>query len=235
MELAALAFESCSLCQNNCEYCAHQGMRFNDPSYQMSLEELQKFIDHFQRLNCRIGHLCIHGPAEPLLWKHFNEAVRLLKNGLQIGTLSSVTNGKALHRIDEDVWEMINLGISRYDYPIDEAILEKHPGHFHFLISGGGTVVVFEHLRLECLPYQQFGGCSCPGPMFYKSMIYPHCGPPLFDACLRAKVDHLKFCVPLAQYVPNQPIAIPHFPNLPCAWCWSNLAIPKRQALHHLL
>lgn len=46
MEIQAFTLEPCNLCQNRCEYCAHNGMRLDDPTYQMSLQEVEDFISH---------------------------------------------------------------------------------------------------------------------------------------------------------------------------------------------
>jgi hypothetical protein len=216
-------------------------MRDDDPTYQMSLEDIQTMIDHFRRIDCKIGNVAFHGSAEPLLWRHFNDAVRLvadskltdsdavngvmLRNASERFGIQSVTNGKLLRIIADDVWDKITLlFISMYGYPIDESILLKHPGKYGYLPKP-----TFDVIRPEHFPYPSFGVCGCAGPMYYKGVVYPYCGPPLFDACVRAKVDHKKYSIPLSQYDPSRPVRMPYQTYLPCAWCWANSAIPKYQ------
>ena len=241
MALPQILIESCNVCQNKCENCAHQGMRDDDPTYQMGLDDIKVLIDHFLKLNCKIGNVAFHGSAEPLLWRHFNDAVRLIAdskltdqdvvNGVRLRKpsdrcgIQSVTNGRLLHVIADDVWDKLTkLYVSIYGYSIDESILVKHPGKYEYLSKSS-----FDLIKPEMFPYHTFGVCGCAGPMYYKGMIYPYCGPPLFDACNRAKVDHKKYCIPLAQYNPSQPVKMPYQTFLPCAWCWANSAIPKYQ------
>jgi len=241
--LHQILIESCSLCQNRCEYCAHQGMRDNDPTYQMSLEDVKILIAYFQKINCKIGNIAIHGPAEPLLWRHLNDAILLFAkskltdtevvNGIRIKDASKkegimvVTNGRLLHSLNkilsEEAWGKITLfWVSLYGYPIDTSVLEKHLDRVTYI-----NKPTFDHIEEKSLPFNSFGGCGCGGPMYYKGMIYPYCGPPLFDACNRAKVEHKKYCVPLEQYNPSNPVHMPYQTYLPCAWCWANMAIPR--------
>jgi hypothetical protein len=250
-----LLIESCNLCQNRCKNCAHQGMRDDDPTYQMSLDEIKILIDHFLKIDCKIGNIDFHGPAEPLLWRHLNEAILLFAaskltdtaiidgvrikiplplpsyNGQEQGIMV-ITNGRLLHALDNiisnEAWDKITLfGVSLYGYPIDKTVLNRHPGKIIYFERP-----IFHYINSAVLPYQAFGGCCCSGPMYYKGMIYPYCGPPLFDACLRAKIDHKKFCMPVTQYNPAQPINMPFQTFLPCAWCWANNAIPKYPTAH---
>jgi hypothetical protein len=223
-------------------------MRNDDPSYQMSLDDIKILIGHFLKLNCKIGNIAIHGPAEPLLWRHLNEAILLfaaskltdteIVNGIRIKDpakkqgIMVVTNGRLLYNlnniISDEAWDKITyFWVSLYGYPIDKSVLNKYPDKIIYLDKP-----TFDHIDLKTLPYQAFSTCGCGGPMYYKGMIYPYCGPPLFDACLRAKVDHKKFCIPIEQYDPTQPVSMPYQTFLPCAWCWANLSIPRYPTAH---
>ena len=234
--LPQLLIESCNACQNRCKHCAHQGMRDEDPTYQMPLEDIQALVDHFLKINCKIGNVVFHGPAEPLLWRCFNDAVRLIHGGGIVDAnildnkkgIQAVTNGKLLHVIADDVWDKITLlAISVYDYSVDAAILNRHPDKYECLHRP-----TFAHVKPEMFPYLRFSVCGCAGPMYYKGMIYPYCGPPIFDACLRSGTEHRKFCMPLNEYNPATPVKTPYESFLPCYWCWANMDIPKEQSVH---
>jgi hypothetical protein len=216
-------------------------MRDDDPFYQMGLEDVEALVTRLLRLDCKVGNIAFHGPAEPLLWRHFNAAVRLVSeskitdsdavNGVRLRDaeerrgIQSVTNGRLLGTISDDAWDRLTLlYVSVYGYPIDTSVLAKHPGKYVFLPKSAFDVIKPEHF-----PYPHFGVCGCAGPMYYKGLIYPYCGPTLFDACARAKVDHKKYAIPLQQYDPSRPVPMPYQTFLPCAWCWANSAIPKYQ------
>ena len=126
-KLHSLGIESCNLCQNKCKYCAHRLMMEEDPYYQMEMEDIELLINHLKKISCRVEILSMGGPGEPLLWKHFNEAVRLLYKSDIADVIDATTNGKLLNIIEEDVWDMLSpLRISRYEDPLDDSILSKH-------------------------------------------------------------------------------------------------------------
>jgi len=227
-DIPLMSIASCNACQNHCENCAHQGMRDEDPAYQMGMEDVEALISRFKTLDCKIELVSICGPGEPLLWRHFNAAVRLLASSGIARRIESTTNGRALHVIAEDVWGLLTpVPISVYESPPDRAILERHPGRYVLTPKN-----VFWSVDASRIPVSAFAKCGCPGAMLYKGRVYPYCGPVLFDACLRSKTDHRTFSVPLEEFDPDKLPPMPHVIFLPCGWCWGNPLVPKVFAPH---
>lgn len=230
MKIPLMVFEVCSLCQNRCKYCAHNGMIEEDPTYQMPLEDVSAFISHFQKIICGIETIWITGPGEPLMWKYFNDAVRLLTDvgGYRVAV---ATNGKSLHIIDENTWDRLSLlRISDYGYAINKSITSKHSKKIELFPRN-----MFEAIDYENIPVNSFVECLCHGPMYYKGRIYPYCGPVLFDACKLSKTNHMKYCMPLVEYSPATSVGISHLTSLPCGWCFGNTKVTRREVNHEEL
>ena len=215
-----ISVASCNACQNRCLHCAHQGMRDEDPAYQMPLEDVTALIERFKSLGCRTQSISLCGPGEPLIWKHFNEAVRLIARSGIADRIEATTNGLALCIIEEDVWQMLNpLFISGYGtidktkYNAEHSVVRPRPQ--------------FWYVDKSKIPATTFTQCGCPGMTYYKGHIYPYCGPVLFDACLLSGKKHTDFSVPLNQFDPDRMPDMPHLKYLPCAWCWGNPVVPK--------
>ena len=213
-------------CQNFCEHCAHKGMMDSDRDYQMTLEDIAALINRLKAIDCKIKTVSIDGPGEPLLWRHFNAAIRLMAASDRIGRIESVTNGHALNVIADDVWDKLAcLDVSRYEYTIDESILSKHPGKYRLIPRG-------DFLRLDesKLPFAKKRCDDLPYAMYYKGRIYPQCFPPLFDACRRAGMNPETYGVPLERWVPVAAI-----PDPPCEYCWASKEAARVSVKHRMV
>ena len=226
-EIPLISIASVNACQNRCAHCAHQGIRDDDPSYQMPLDDVRALLDRLDALDCKVLNVSIAGPGEPLLWKHFNQAVRLLAGNRHVVKVEATTNGRALHVIEDDVWALLSpLYISLYGDPIDGAILAKHP-EIRFNVRN-----TFWFVDESRVPVKSCSACGCPGATYYKGRIYPYCGPVLFDACNLGKVSPIQCSVPLSEYDPSNLPPMPYMRNLPCGWCWANPVVPKILETH---
>lgn len=220
MKIAILSVATCNACQNTCEHCAHQGIRDDDPGYHMPLEQLAELLDHFARRGIRAGLLSFCGPGEPLLWRHFNEGVRMAARSGVADRVEITTNAKALDRIEEDVWPLLNpVYVSQYE---DMPRLPKRP---NIVVRDKTEFAALDEARL---PVNMVRPCACPGATFYKGRVYPHCGPVVFDALRRSGRTVADCSVPLADY---DPAAVPVL-SLPCRWCWGNPDAPKDLVRH---
>jgi hypothetical protein len=214
MIINRLLLEVCSPCQYSCDLCAHQGMRDFDPKYQLEMDGVEALISRLTDLNCKVENLQIHGTGEPLLWKHFNPAIRRLRQSGRFNVFTVVTNGFAIGRIENDVWNEIRVLISSYPgTKIDQSILDEHPGRYEVLDRT-------KFLRVDHYPHSETYTCVCQGPCLYRGKIYPRCGPPLFDAALRAKLDSLSFGIDVDKWSPEMMGESP-----PCRWCWANVKL----------
>lgn len=189
-----------------------QGARDIDPKYAATLRDMEALINRLKVLNSRVNILHIHGPGEPLLWKLFNQAIRLfVKSGL-FNKIELVTNGIALKAIEEDVWPYLSVFWSRYPgVVINEEIVKKFKERIIVL----PREIVY---KIDKYPRTVTGSCSCCGPCYFKRKIFPRCGPPVFDAAKRIGVDPFLFAVDIEKWDPGVAYAL----NPPCEWCWSN-------------
>lgn len=225
-QIPILSVATCNACQNVCEWCAHQGIRDGDMSYQMPLDDLDALIEHFKKIECQAVLASFCGPGEPLLWRHFNEGARRLVASGIAGRVEVTTNGRLLSVIADDVWPLLNpVYVSRYEHAIDMDLIAKH----------SNVVIrekdVFMYIDESKLPSIAVGQCVCPGATYYKRRIYPHCGPVFGDAIQRSGFPVTECSVELDEYNPQNLPAM----TLPCRWCWGNSAIPKTMTRHRTL
>ena len=171
-----------SKCQNDCIMCAHGEQRKLLPNYELSLSELQYFLDVSRDSGYRIDNMRIHGPGEPLLWRHFNDGVILMKQSGIIETIFVATNGIRLDSIDDDTWDCIDeMRVSVYSafnrQEKLQKIVDKYPQKVRI-----NMVETFRRLPLEgeeaSIPCQ----CHCDGPMLIGNRVFSYCGPPVFGA-----------------------------------------------------
>lgn len=186
-----MMFEVCGPCQKSCVFCAHDGMMSAYHNYQLSIEELQCFIDCTRRSDYFIKDLHINGIGEPLLWRHFNEGIILLKKSGVVGEIDVTTNGLLLNRIKDETWECIRcLRVSRYpDYDQQGLLNEKINKYKNKILIKNANGPYFLPPPLKV--YQGKIPCSClsSGPMFVKDKIFFYCGPTVFDAARLSRVD----------------------------------------------
>lgn len=203
-------FEVCSECQFNCAYCAHAGLKALDPKYHMTMEQLELFIGATEDSGYRVN-IAMHGPGEPLLWKHLTEGLKRLRQSSAVQRIVINTNGIALpnflHVLDFTDSVRVSLypdsGSSIIRHP--KIVYNPHPVFYHKLFPA----------PIPCT-------CLCSGPMIMKDLVFQHCGPPMFDALTRMndKRDPFSFGVRLAKnYAPVTKISGSF---LECAYCWSN-------------
>ncbi len=174
-----------SKCQNDCTMCAHGEQRRLLPYYELSLAQLEKFLDVSRRSGYFIETMRIHGPGEPLLWRHFNEGVALMKRSGIIGSIFVATNGLLLHKISEAAWECIDeMRVSLYSSfkghrKLHDLIDKRsHKINIHPVDTFRRLPVAGEEAAIPCR-------CLCDGPMLMGDRVFLYCGPPVFGAVER--------------------------------------------------
>jgi len=219
-----MKFEVCDACQNKCAFCAHGGMILEYKGYQLSIEELKNFIDCTKKSNYFIEELSIHGIGEPLLWNHFEEGIKLLKNSGVIGKISVTTNGLLLDKINDETMGFIDmLSVSVYpDYPNHVLLKEKKSEYKEKVEINYITKFIAKPIRMyNKIPCH----CLTCGPMFIKDRIFFYCGPTIFDAARLKGVDIFKYNDLYSQiqpgYLDNSDIK--NMGNIEfCKYCWAN-------------
>lgn len=184
-----MMMEVCGACQNDCPYCAHSGMISAYKGYQLSIKELESFIQCTLKSGYFFETIHVHGIGEPLLWKHFNTGIKLLKEAGIAGNIIVTTNGLSSDRIKDETWEYIDvLNVSLYENCSNRGNLkelaDRHKGKVN-LVPPSGFRTKPTKRYLTTLPCP----CLCSGPMFVKDKIFLHCGPPVFDAAILSGID----------------------------------------------
>ncbi|MEO5353942.1 MAG: radical SAM protein [Magnetococcus sp. XQGC-1] len=178
----AVFLEVSSACHFDCANCAHGEMRAATKKYQMTLEQLKKFIYFTEKSNYYIEHLRVHGPGEPLLWRHFNEGMFLLRQSKSIGRIEITTNGMAIHKIEEATWDYVDsVDVSVYEEAQPAALqdaLSKHPDKVRL----NQTDDFIRRVSKEEVPIAIPCWCGVSGPMVYGDVVFLSCGPTVFGA-----------------------------------------------------
>lgn len=218
--------EVSSPCQNDCELCAHADLMRHVRGYQLSLEQLDRFLFYTERSNYFIRSLSLHGPGEPFLWKHLNEGLRRLKRSPAIGWMTMVTNGLLLDRItDDSVACLDRLFVSVYANFNKHALLEEFRAKYGNKIALWDGTHFWEHTSEKSHTVPATGGCNCFGPMLFNDTIFPYCGPPVFGAAKAKGVDvmaepHLS--VPIGMnYMDSYNARLMGRMDI-CRYCWAN-------------
>lgn len=193
MKIKQMFLEVCGSCQNKCFYCAHGGMITAYRDYQLSIEELRKFIECTRDSGYSIETMRIHGIGEPLLWKYFDEGIALLKKSGVTKKLIVHSNGILLDRIADETWRYIDgLVVSAYpDYPKYNVLIENIERAKVKFKDKIEVVPMSEFIPLPLKRYKNTIPCHCYnyGPMFVKDKVFLHCGPAVFDAAALKGID----------------------------------------------
>jgi len=102
-------------CNRACPECSQWELMQADPAYQMGLDEVEAFIFATQASGYERYRSLILTGGEPLLWKHLEPAVKLLREANLAGTLNVFSNGLAHEKVTSRVMDHITtLRLSRY-------------------------------------------------------------------------------------------------------------------------
>lgn len=207
----SVKLEVCSECQYHCTHCAHQGLRAFDPHYHLSMADLESFIRATEESDY-IADLYMHGPGEPLIWRHLTEGLARLRASKAINSIVINSNGILLPRVAHILDFVDQIRISTY--PTVKINTITHPK----IIYNPHPVFIKKQYPagVPCI-------CLCNGPMLYRDLIFPYCGPPLFDAVLNANgsKNPLSFGKKVGRHYADDLInKSGTFPE--CSYCWSN-------------
>lgn len=184
----SFVIEVASGCQYDCSNCAHGELRKNTKGYQLSMEQLHSFIECTEKSHYHIKELSIHGPGEPLLWKHLNVALPILANSPAIETIILLSNGRNLDKIKEETWRYIDgIDISLYenDYELSlDNLAEEHQEKLNIMRKNYFWPRVEKHEAFDtpCI-------CISKGPMQMGDTVFLYCGPQVFDAAELLGID----------------------------------------------
>lgn len=177
-----ISLEVASACNFDCVDCAHGVMRLESKKFQLSLEQVKKFIEFTEKSNYQIKTIFLSGPGEPFLWKHFNEGLALLHQSENILSIHVVTNGKFFHRIADETWDLIDsVYVSVYE-DAQDLRLKDSLSHHQSKLEAHRMLSFKRLLQPADVPLPMPHACSCHGPMVFDGRVFLHCGPVVFDA-----------------------------------------------------
>ena len=102
-----------SPCNLNCEECIMMKFMKKHRSYQMSLPEIEAFLDISSKSDYVFRFILSGG--EPLLWKNLKAGVQLLRGSPVCGGIDMFSNAVNINKVDDDVMECIDeLRLSLY-------------------------------------------------------------------------------------------------------------------------
>jgi len=172
--IASGMLQVCSKCQNNCNKCVTTIIRKNFPDYQLSIEQLENFIESNEKSGYFFRDLWLNGFGEPLLWDHLHDGLKLLSRSKSIGNIFIRSNG---HIIDEDIFNYISrLSISRYKPLKNELtrLIKKFPNKTKIIGKEEFCELVGKHARIPCM-------CICHGPTIIGNYALVYCGPVIYS------------------------------------------------------
>lgn len=159
-----------SACNLSCQECIMQFMMASDRHYHMSLDEIQKLIVAATASGYHLD-LTLTG-GEPLLWKHLEDGLEMLRKSCIVRSILMYTNGMFPKKITKKVAESLDvIRISRYPYneehirelkkefPDKVSIMEK----MEFWVNP--ETPVDESISLPC-------ACLNPAVLYYKGEIF---------------------------------------------------------------
>jgi len=118
-----------SRCNVNCDECIMGNLRRTYPDYQMSLDEVKKFIEVSERSHYSFDIILTGG--EPLSWDYFEEGTRLLKSSKICNSLHLFTNAMGISGLNHETVKYLDrIRISRYEGNRDNAakLFKMFPG-----------------------------------------------------------------------------------------------------------
>jgi len=89
-------------CNLSCHYCS---VSKRDNAMRIELTTIKKYVDLL--ITRGLKAVVLTGGGEPVLYPHFNELVRWLKNERNL-SVALITNGTLFHRISDDVLDMFS-------------------------------------------------------------------------------------------------------------------------------
>jgi hypothetical protein len=201
------------------------------------MEQVARFLFYTKLSGYFIGNLRIHGPGEPLLWEHLNEALPLIRKSGVIGTIFVATNGINLEYIDEKCWDAIDeIRVSKYKN------FKPNPAFYQLLEQYKDKIIfrTVDQFKTDSLSFESSAPipcrCGCRGPMLYGDHVFFYCGPPVFGAAEKLTDD--VYAYPelyttvgknyMERYDKSKMGSLEF-----CRYCWANTNVRKKDVAHN--
>lgn len=123
-----MSFFVISACNLQCKECIMLSQMKLHSAYQMSLEEMEKFIYYTEKSGYFFNYRYTGG--EPLYWKNLEEGTRMLRKSKSCKSILLMTNAMKHDNITDNIINMIDyVRISKYEYNHDaiKILKDKYP------------------------------------------------------------------------------------------------------------
>lgn len=114
-KIRKVSFFTTAACNLNCEHCIMGKIKDKNRNYQMSLDEVEAFLDISKKSGYEF-HFTVSG-GEPLLWTNLKEGVRMIRESGICAGIRMFTNAINLAALDDATAKKIDqIRISKYLY-----------------------------------------------------------------------------------------------------------------------
>jgi organic radical activating enzyme len=205
-----------SACNLQCRECIMMSQMHQHPSYQMSLEELEKFIYYTEKSNYKFHYRYTGG--EPLYWRHLEEGTSLIRKSKSCKSILLMTNGMAYNKLTPKILSMIDyVRISQYGYNKEaiKYLKTKHPYKVR-IVDREEFYPMPESPIHDATPVE----CGNPEHIFFHGKVYacPHA----YSIAIKNNLTHIETGVDLQYNYCSSFEQIRHSQEEICKLCISN-------------
>lgn len=211
-----------SACNLSCGECIMMNQMKNYSGYQMSLEELNKFLTYAEKSNYKFHYRYTGG--EPLYWKKLEEGTKLLRNSKTCKSILLMTNGMAYDKLNDKIVGMIDyIRISQYDYNKNaiKYLVKRYPNKVKIVDRQEFLPLPNEPIH-DAVPVE----CGNFEHLFFKGKVYacPHSA----SLAIKHNLTHIRTGTEINENFCDDLNEIRHNHEEICKFCISN----KKVALH---
>lgn len=211
-----------SACNLQCGECIMMDQMHLHASYQMSLEEMERFLYYTEKSGYRFNYRYTGG--EPLYWKNLKEGTRMLRNSKSCNSILLMTNGMKHENLTDEILGMIDyVRISQYGYN-EEAmwvLKERNPYKVRIVdreeFYPNPKEPIHDAVPVECGNLEQ---------IYFDGKIYmcPHS----YSLAIRHDLTHLELGIDLCENYCDRNMEIREGHELICKLCLGNKKVRDR-------
>lgn len=178
-------------CNINCEHCIMRPVKKNCPNYEISLKELERFINITNQSGYKFS-ITISG-GEPLLWTHLKQGLKMLRESPICKYMYMFTNAVNHQVLDEKTVSYLDhIRVSQYKEN------QQQINRLVYLYGKKIQIVnrtMFWHIPNTPLPNTTPADCEYKKWWYYNNQIYAcaHCMP----LCQKLKYNKIELSEPL--------------------------------------
>lgn len=211
-----LSFFVISACNLQCQECIMMDQMHTHASYQMSLEEMDKFIYFTEKSGYVFNYRYTGG--EPLYWKHLQECTKMLRKSKSCKSILLMTNGMKYDNLTDDIISMIDyVRISQYNYNKEAMIIlkDKYPDKVMIVdreeFYPNPTYPLDNATPVECGNLEH---------LYFKNKVFacPHS----YSLAIRNNLTHLELGIDIGMNYCDRNLEIRHGHEDICKLCLGN-------------